>query len=245
MLVGGMTTVNVANLNVEEGCDIPVPPLTDQIRGVIIFATTTEIDGQGGTLGRAGPCLIRTSNALPLIGVMEFDVYDVDQLPTSALENVIVHEMMHVLGFGTLWDLDEFTSLRAGVGTNDPRYVGASALQACRALGGINTCAVSIPVENAGGAGTQDSHWRESVFNNELMTGFLNAGVNPISRMSIGAMQDLGYTVNMIVADDYSVAAGLRMGPTPLLRSGQWEQVKRIQSEDLELRGNYYRVRWR
>ena len=31
------------------------------------------------------------------------------------------------------------------------------------------------------------------MFGNELMTGFLNTGVNPISRLSIGSLEDLGY----------------------------------------------------
>jgi glutamine synthetase len=30
-------------------------------------------------------------------------------------------------------------------------------------------CAAGVPVENSGGPGTRDGHWRESVFSNELM----------------------------------------------------------------------------
>ena len=45
-----------------------------------------------------------------------------------------------------------------------------------------------------GGAGTADSHWRESVLSNELMTGFLDAGVaNPITRLTVAQFADLGY----------------------------------------------------
>ena len=54
------------------------------------------------------------------------------------------------------------------------------------------------------GAGTFNSHWRESVFGSELMTGYLNSGAaNPLSRLTIGAMEDLGYTVNYSVAQTY------------------------------------------
>jgi hypothetical protein len=41
------------------------------------------------------------------------------------------------------------------------------------------------------------------VFANELMTGFLNPGVNPISRLTIAALEDLGYEVDYGAADPY------------------------------------------
>jgi hypothetical protein len=44
---------------------------------------------------------------------------------------------------------------------------------------------VPVPVENSGGAGTRDSHWRDSIFVAEMMTGFVNVGGNPMSRMTI------------------------------------------------------------
>ena len=56
---------------------------------------------------------------------------------------------------------------------------------------------------NTGGPGTRDSHWREAVFGNELMTGFINQGVNPVSRLTIASLADLGYQVNLEAADAY------------------------------------------
>jgi hypothetical protein len=35
------------------------------------------------------------------------------------------------------------------------------------------------------------------------MTGFLDTGANPISRLTIGAFEDLGYTVDYAAADAY------------------------------------------
>ena len=61
-----------------------------------------------------------------------------------------------------------------------------------------------------GGTGTADAHWRESVFGNELMTGFVDAGTNPLSRVSVASMADLGYAVNLAGADPYTLAPGLR-----------------------------------
>ena len=50
-----------------------------------------------------------------------------------------------------------------------------------------------LPIENIGGPGTAGGHWRESLLRNELMTGFLNLGENPLSRITAGSMRDLGY----------------------------------------------------
>ncbi|MCA9217392.1 MAG: hypothetical protein KDB27_30195, partial [Planctomycetales bacterium] len=76
-----------------------------------------------------------------------------------------------------------------------------------RGLLGIISPATSIPVEADGGAGTADAHWDEVAFDTELMTGFVEgAGVAmPLSRMTVGSLDDIGYGVNYAAADSYSV----------------------------------------
>jgi hypothetical protein len=70
-----------------------------------------------------------------------------------------------------------------------------------------------VPVENCGTSpyvfpacslGTVNSHWREVVLGNELMTGYINSGSNPLSVVSIAAQEDIGYTVNYAGADAYT-----------------------------------------
>ena len=74
-----------------------------------------------------------------------------------------------------------------------------------------------MPVENSqGGAGTRDSHWRESVFDNELMTGFID-DVNSLSAVTVESFRDLGYIVNTTLADLYSLPGTA----TAALRSGE------------------------
>jgi hypothetical protein len=68
----------------------------------------------------------------------------------------------------------------------------------------FNTSAAGVPVENSGGPGTRDSHWRESILTNELMTGYANTGPMPLSRITIGSLQDIGYSVNYAAADPYT-----------------------------------------
>jgi hypothetical protein len=100
---------------------------------------------------------------------------------------------------------------------------------------------LKVPVENTGGPGTADAHWRESVFGNELMTGFVDAGANPLSRVTVGSMGDLGYSVNLTDADPYTLAAGLRAfgrGPVIELKN----DVPRVPLHEVDDAGRVLRV---
>src|SRR5690606_3350133 len=76
-----------------------------------------------------------------------------------------------------------------------------------------------VPVEDQGGSGTRLSHWRESVFGAEVMTGWINAGFNPLSAITIAALRDMGYGVTLDVADPFTVGAAAPPGAaaTPAL----------------------------
>jgi hypothetical protein len=118
---------------------------------------------------------------------------------------VVVHEIGHILGLGTLWGN---RGLITGAGTSNPRYTGPNALAAYNSIFGVHES--GVPVENTGGAGTRDAHWRESAFSTEVMTGFAGPGNNlPVSRITVGALADLGYQVNVNAADAYGPSSSL------------------------------------
>lgn len=175
---------------------------TGTIEGMVIDIQVTPIDGTNGILGSAGPC--RTAaDGLPRAGLMRFDSADVAGLMLDGrFVQVVEHEMAHVLGVGTMWSS---MSLISGSGTSDPRFTGSNAVTEWHALGGTG----DVPVEAAGGSGTAEAHWRESVFVSELMTGWLNWGTNPISRLTIASLADLGYQVDLSQADGYTLPSGL------------------------------------
>jgi Leishmanolysin len=173
------------------------PAFSGAIDDVLMFAGVADVDGPNGILAQAGPCFIRTSSGLTIAGTLIFDSADVDGF-SGQLDAIAVHEMGHILGVGTLW---ETFGLLRGAGTDNPRFSGSQARLEYRALGGRGR----VPVENIGGQGTRDGHWRESVFDNELMTGFLNDGFNPLSRLTIASLGDLGYSVDLGAADDYAL----------------------------------------
>lgn len=195
--------------------DLPDVPYRGRVVDDLeITATAPFIDGPYGVLGQAGPDAMRqTGTRLPYLGSMEFDSADVAMMERDGtFADVILHEMGHVLGLGTLWTMK---NLLVGENSGDPQYVGAGALREYRQLSG-NPTAAGVPVENTGGEGTAGAHWRESVFGTELMTGYAEpAGVAmPISRITVGALEDLGYSVNYAAADPYSIPQGLRARPT-------------------------------
>lgn len=203
-VIGDLTS---AAVNIGAGaCGIDHPALSETIDDLLIYAEVTEIDGAGGTLGQAGPCLVRTATGLAVVGVMQFDDADLVDLEAAGdLQTVVTHEMGHVLGFGVSSPWDD---ILVGAGTADPYFPGTEALVQYAAAGG--TAANAVPVEATGGEGTQDAHWRETHMGAEMMTGFLNSGVtNPLSAITIGALEDMGYQVDITVGDDYTVAAAL------------------------------------
>lgn len=174
-----------------------------QIEGCLIRVAGAHLDGPEGTLGQSGPRALRQETLLPYLGVMEFDLADLLRMEyDGSLEDVIFHEIGHVLGIGTLWEPME---LLRGSGTVNPVFVGKEAKSAFAALLGPGVPPTPVPVENRGGPGTREGHWRETVFGNELMTGFLDPTVSPVSRMTIAAMKDIGYEINPTAAEGFDL----------------------------------------
>jgi hypothetical protein len=174
---------------------------------VLIIAEGKPIDGTGKILGQAGPTHLRPDTGdrwslLPARGIMSFDSADLAKMEqVGTLGDVITHEMGHVLGIGTLWT-DK--GLLAGAGTDNPTFTGSSARAEYGKLRDERGDD-KVPVENEGGPGTAEGHWRESVFVNELMTGFVRTPGNPMSRLTVASLGDLGYEVDIDAAEVYAL----------------------------------------
>jgi hypothetical protein len=190
-----------------------IPSLDDV---VILVGTFTQ--APSGLLGYAGPCSIRSSNGLTSVGQMKFDTADLDPLMNAGLLNTtITHEMGHVLGIGVLWDNKNLVRYmntdNDGNGCDDnPQYIGAKGRAAWAALGQSG----DAPVENAYGPGSCEGHWREAIFKKELMTSYLNGGTNPLSRLTIASLEDLGYIVNYAGADAFLLSDPIGLQPQGL-----------------------------
>ena len=165
------------------------------IDDLYVSAELKAIDGTGGILGQAGPTAVWTSNDLTAAGQMQFDVADAtNYLGQGLWDDIVTHEMTHVLGFGSLWNYGSHSLV------SNYQYTGQYALDAYKAA--VDATATFIPVENDGGSGTAGSHWDEQALTNELMTGYINNDGNPatvgdnyLSKFSVMSLADLGYHV--------------------------------------------------
>ena len=191
-------------------CVDNIPLINEDIEDLLLYVQLAAIDGPGNIIGQSAPCYVHSSG-LTLMGFLQLDIADLDlMLANGTLDNVVLHEIGHILGIGTLWDFRH--NLLTGRGSSNPFFTGAVARDAF-ALTGSPYAGTPVPVENSGGNGTRDSHWRRTVFNTELMQGF--AAVNmPMSRVTIGSLADLGYSVNLAAADAFSLLPALRADVT-------------------------------
>ena len=215
LVTGALPSATLSALTIDlTPCGITgVTQAFETTTGVIVYATVGTLGP--GILGSAGPCYTRINGGLSLIGVMTFSASALQGLANDGrLNDVILHEMLHTLGFGTLW-ANKF--LVSGVGTSAPLFTGPFSAGGCQFHGGGTNCSTTVPLETTGGAGTRDVHWRENTtgtgigFKTELMTGYVSsAGIpNPVSKMTIGSMADLGYVVNYLPYDAYDVPGSL------------------------------------
>lgn len=182
----------------------------EPIDDVLIIAQGADIDGVGHILGQAHITHVRPAGPepwalLPVRGEMTFDKADLAKMEAEGtLGDVITHEMGHVVGVGSLWAPK---GLLVGKGTTDPTFSGPGAMAEYHKLRGGSGDPVRVPVENTGGPGTRDVHWRDRTFGNELMTGFVNPAPNPLSRVTVASLGDLGYQVDVDAADHYELPA--------------------------------------
>jgi hypothetical protein len=218
ILTDGLPDVDVEILTPFTCGGAPARQLAETVDDLIIFMAFDDIDGTGGILGSAGPCFLRSVAAgrLPFAGGMRFDNADLAFLEsTGILDDVILHEMAHVIGLGTLWENSFWDLVREpslGNPGADTYFIGSEALLAFDAVGGDSyTGGNKVPVENDTenfGAGSLDAHWRESVFDTELMSPAIDAGSNPISLVTIESLEDMGYAVDPGAADSYTLPSG-------------------------------------
>lgn len=161
------------------------------LTGIVINAAGSVIDGAFGILGSAGPdTIVKTRGTwYATEGSMNFDTADMAWMEgNGSLLSVIMHEMAHVIGFGTLWTENSVYVNNSG------QFTGSNALAAYRSE--FNSpSATFVQVETDFGPGTANGHWDENWAGGtqELMTGFLDTPAF-VSNTTVRSFADIGYT---------------------------------------------------
>lgn len=183
----------------------PVAIEDRRVEGVLIRASIAS-GAPGGELARAGVSRVRPASAargglLPASAILSIDQEDFSVLEADGrLEAVLAHEIGHCLGIGTVW---AYKDLLRGAGRPNVRFVGGQTCHEYSALCGSERD--STPVENHGGAGAVNKHWRESVFGIELMSTLVPGADNRLSRLTIASLEDLGYVVDYSRAEPFAL----------------------------------------
>ena len=160
-----------------------------------------------------------------------------EKVGPTGLEHVILHEIGHVLGVGIFWirSASHESPIVSYMEDEETKYyyTGANALREYRYyFNDTNEQFLGVPIEDDGGSGTRlvhpEEHGTPGVtstkdryindilhpgLDTELMSGWMDSYPLPIplSRITLGFLEDLGLEVDYSKADPYMGKAG---GPT-------------------------------
>ena len=151
----------------------------------------------------------------------------------DGMYHTTVHEIGHALGFA--WQILDDNGLLSGGDRDfwladkiniDVNFTGQRAITAFNNAGGLNYTGDKVPIENNADYGTQRSHWRYLVFDprpyiqeyqpqfirpSELMVGLSHLN-RSLSAITIAALADLGYQVDISQADPYRLPSNRNLG---------------------------------
>lgn len=190
---------------------------TNELNITFTGASLVNSDGSAdtGTLALSGPSvgldnedrmvLTRGSSTLNSRKFGEFNANP------SYLEAIMRHEIVHILGFGTIWEPVQFqTADGTVVNSRDRSWIDRTASTyvansyAGYAYGELlgTYQPTAVPIEPQVFA-----HWDEGRFDSELMTPYAEGigGATPLSILTLAALRDLGWQVNFGVAEAYAL----------------------------------------
>lgn len=129
------------------------------------------------------------------------------RVPDNFTYEIMLHELGHVFGIGTYWYQGDvrLVNLPSSTRRVDTHFPGANAVVAFDAAGGSGYTGAKVPVTNDPAEDADaGEHWR-SVLCGEIMTRGNCPGeeLTVVSAITLGALADFGWVVDMSVAEDY------------------------------------------
>ncbi len=211
-----------------DDCAPGMPELTAQaIDDMSIYVMIGALDGVGNAVAMSGSCVVRTGFGgwvgMPALGAVVLDEADIGQLESDGvLEAVVTREMARALGFGPdTWNAHGFLqhpslpeAPDADTHMNAPLVVAAF-----NAAGGAGYAGAKVPLESGAMEGVSDQYWRAGVFGDEVMTPYITGASQPLSRITLEALYEVGYELDVTMADPFTLpgagaaAMARRRGP--------------------------------
>lgn len=153
------------------------------------------------------------------------DFAKTDHQNQTEFYHTIRHEICHILGISSTFFLDLVGS-PIGQYTEDGQvkyyFHGENATKQYKSYiedDQLRSGIVGIPLEDSGGSSTAGGHWEEGdneryingnlhpALDTEMMTGYAESDTaySPVSRMTLGALHDIGWVVDYTKAEPYSL----------------------------------------
>ncbi len=196
VIVGNLPAENVLIYNGECGGS---QGYRGEVDDLLVFVSMAYLGGRSGPQGRAGVCVsgIRGDSVTPMpvagwAWVNRDATDNWDTVSSPFLDAIVTHELGHALGFTT--------SILAASGYlryyPTRHFTGPLAQQAFIDQGGGSYAGDTVPMEADG------SHWHDDVLSGEIMAPSIGSS-SVISRITVQALADLGYEVDLNAAEFY------------------------------------------
>lgn len=183
-----------------------VLPVSQFVTGVRVLITLDTLPRN--VAGFGGPCVVRP-DGLPLLGTVRLNILSYESFSDQKLDDLLMHEVGHVLGLGTAWGRGTRLGLVSGdTGSVDPIFVGPAALASFGLLGRSATFAgrrVPLELRSLG-------HWRGDAFAGEVMAPTLSTVAQPVSAVTVAALRDIGWAVELEAYEEFTLSDGQTSG---------------------------------
>ncbi|MGG6263367.1 FG-GAP-like repeat-containing protein [Leptolyngbya sp. AN03gr2] len=187
------------------------------VHNLVIRVKTGALDWNNGvgTLAKAGPDgsgLVNVNGLfLPTTGETVINsvwqAFSTMQNNLPYFKRIMIHEIAHILGIGTLWDVGNLRLTNFGTSSYSANTYAGWAYGEMLGVGGQ----VAVPV-------SEGFHWSEAVFGNELMTPEISETQTtfPTSVLTIAGLRDLGWNVNFGAAEAFNALTRSLTTPSEL-----------------------------